>query len=223
MCGKSGSCKVAPGLRTAHTAAFVSNRRYVFIVECSLLKVCKNKKCVTLSKANIRTRCRSCFLKVTTVNTSDSFTSVFIFLPSQQVFLSRLHIPTVVHLLLFSHVTMYGWKDLMPHHTKLKDWRFAVLLIYHLCNLKKWHRKKLFQRALVNHCFVFVFFCRSLTSSTGKSWCRCRSWSKNSQPRTDKQQRHTYFIGLLVFCTDAHPTLAVCMQYILYFHLGKCF
>lgn len=32
---------------------------------------------------NIRTRCCCCFLKVTTVN--DSFTSVFIFLPSQQV------------------------------------------------------------------------------------------------------------------------------------------
>lgn len=95
----------------------------------------------------------------------------------------------------------------------------------HLCHLKlkRTNMKTLWRRFAQSSIVSFsLFFCRSLTSSTGRSWSHSRSWLKNSQPRTDKQQHDAYFNGLLVFCTDAHPTLAVCMQYILYFH-GEMF
>lgn len=71
--------------------------------------------------------------------------------------------------------------------------------------------------------FLCGFFSRSSTWLTGKNWSHFRSWLKNWQPRIDKQMHNPYFNQSSSFCTDAHPTLAVCMQYIIYFHLGKCF
>lgn len=80
---------------------------------------------------------------------------------------------------------------------------------------KVWH---------LTHVFILVILCvsntnrednlispfplslyRSSTSLTGKSWCHFRSWSKNWQPRIDKQQHNPYFIGLLVFAQIPTP------------------
>lgn len=69
--------------------------------------------------------------------------------------------------------------------------------------------------------FASVSF-RSSTWLTERSWCHYRSWLRSSPLRTDKQQCNS-LCHCSSFCTDTHPTLAVCMQYNTRFPLGEMF